>query len=87
MCEVACCRLAHQDIARQGGWGLDALARCYEDNTPPRALLAAAGVNGAAFEDLDASYFAPRFLVTISDSLIVDLYPWLPKLRDDVRQV
>ncbi len=79
------CRVPCDDISMHGGWSCDRMRMHYIDNTPNTTIkcLLVAGCEAAAFQDPTKIYFEPRFIIDVPESLLVSLYPHLPKLEED----
>ena len=76
-------RVPIPDIEQAGGWEGGAFGNYYLKHIPLKALLAAAGVEQAAFDEGAVLYWAPRllFLTDVTDTLEDAALPFLPMFR------
>jgi hypothetical protein len=85
------CRVSDADIARTGKWANSALALHYLPHAPATALMVLAGFPMDGPNQLQQSFWAERFNITIPPDVLeacrLHIYPWLAIFRTRVSQV
>ena len=74
-----------QDLQRFGQWNQNVMQLNYLLMFSPSALLAAGGWRKPT-NDYE-QFFSPRFLMMPTDALIAHIFPFLPKLEADVKEL
>jgi hypothetical protein len=75
-----------QVIARCGRWLRQALYLSYLKFFKPEGLLAAGGWETGS-KDAEAMFWAERFCVVVSDSLVALVFPFLGELKEQVAEL
>lgn len=79
-------RVSADDIRRYGRWEHEAMCASYLVDLPPKGLMSHANFPLDQL-GMEQAYYHPRFLIPVSDSLIREVFPWLPKLGKDAHKV